>query len=163
MLNTIGSIASIIGTLVAFGTIIYAICIDKKLTNFSKKVLFNTRVTPLKKDFDKNISNLNRLFNDYANQKPVIIAELNLILANIRSITPKLPNQKNEEFKGLDKRISGILKGQLVEIVDYGNKNRVQKLFSQSQFDLDNLWVVYGELSYFSKVLDNLIKDKKIT
>ncbi|MCR1025777.1 hypothetical protein NQT66_13220 [Cellulophaga baltica] len=163
MLNDTGSVASIIGTMIAIGTILYAIVIDNKLTSFSKRVLFNTRVTPLKKDFDKNISELNKLFIDYQNQKEMILTELNFILANIRGITPKLPDEIVKEFKDLDNKISNIINGKLVDKIDYGDKNMLQKYFIQNQYDLDSLWSIYGDLSYFSKVLDNLIKDKKIS
>ena len=109
-INLFGSVASIIGTIISIGTLIYAILINGKIKRITKRVLFNTRVSPIQKELEKSTSKISRLMNNYSDKKDEIKTELSLCKASIKGIIPKLPNENQSEFKDVESHINSILK-----------------------------------------------------
>ena len=145
MINSIGSIASIIGALISL-YLIYA------LRKIHKHFLFKARFPELKKSLSNKASKLIELFQEFDNNKPEIKHTLRLIETILKNLEKKLHGEYKSSVSNLK-----------MEITKFNNSNsKLNKfLYNYVPITTDNVWEIYSKLQALIEELNQKLKDSK--
>jgi hypothetical protein len=91
MLDKISAYCSVAGLIISLGTFIYAVFIEKRIRDFERKVLFNTRIPTLVNNLKQQHSELYKNLNSKNERK--IKETINFCKTIIEDISPKLPGK----------------------------------------------------------------------
>jgi len=156
MLDLISDYCSILGFAISILTFGYAFFIEKKVREFRKNVLFNTRVPDLAKNLKYYNSQLSRDLNE--KNERAIKETINLCKAVIGDINSKLPRDLNKQGT----KIKKVFRKQHKSDFQLTDKKSPTWKFWISVTTLDDLWDTYSDLNAWITRIDNLVKDKKI-
>lgn len=145
MINSIGSIASIIGALISL-YLIYA------LRKIYKHFLFKARFPELKKSLSNKASKLIELFKEFDNNKPEIKHNLRLIETILKNLEKKLHGECKRSVSNLK-----------MEIAKFNNSNsKLNKILNNYvPITTDNVWEIYSKLQALIEELNQKLKDSK--
>jgi len=161
MIGYLGSWSSIIGLIISFITLVFAFFINRKVKKIKKRVMFNTRITPLLKDLKSYTRNINQLYQDFGENTNELKVEMAKCRVQLESVVPKLQNEHKGEFKSLILFLNNIQKYKL------GNKPEGFKQIwyrKKTVFKThEDIWELYVMLIACVNKLDNLISASKKT
>jgi hypothetical protein len=156
LFTLISDISSILGLLLTICTLIYALLIDRRVKNFEKSVLFNTRIPILTIILKQHHSQLSKDLN--AKDERKIRETINLCRTIVEDINPKLPTSLSRQGNKLKRK----LKKQYIAIFELENEKTIKWKFWITVITMNKLWVSYDSLNSLITRIDNLQKDKKI-
>jgi len=156
MLNIISNYCSVLGFIISLGTFVYAIFIEKRVRNFEKTVLFNTRIPILIDDLKRHTSELLRDLSTQNEKK--IKQSLNFCKTIVEVITPKLPNELSKSSA----KVKKSLEKQYQSTFQLKNKKITNRKFWITITTVDDLWTSYNDLNSLITKIDYLKEDKKI-
>jgi hypothetical protein len=157
MLNTISNYCSVLGFVVSVLTFGYAFFIEKRVRDFEKKVLFNTRVPILTNDLKQYNFQLS---TDLGTKNERRIREtINLCKTIIEDINPKLAGELEKQCSKIKKTLIKQYKSDF----QLDNKKAINWKFWVSVITLDDLWESYDKLDSLITRIDNFKEDQKIT
>lgn len=154
-----------IASILAIATFIYAIWIERKLEEFKKRVLFNTRVAHLVDDLNKENSSLSKLLEQVSEQERELKVVFFRISSTLDDLRPKLPRSLQQNVDGINStffRRGKFFKNRNVTFV---SGNKPQKGWHQlflvyyNEADLEDLYAKIDALTYR---IENSIKDNEI-
>lgn len=159
-IDIIGNWSSIIALGISFLTLCYAFFINRKVINIKKRVMFNTRVSPLLKDFKSYSLKIMQLYEEFDGNKNELKVEIAKCRVQLESIVSKIPNDQKKEFETQISKLKRAQKSTLGEQpVNFQQKWYKRKILFKSK---DDIWEIYVGLIACANKLDNLIKDKTI-
>ncbi|SHG68411.1 hypothetical protein [Flavobacterium defluvii] len=148
-----------IGFIITIFTAIKVFFLDKRISDFNKKHLFQTRSQGHISDLKKISKNISDLISDFDNKKTELKIEVKKSEEVAKSIKKKLPKKDIKNTKSLIKEAVKIEK--LPE--NLANLNTTQKLLNYiidiSEFNEDTMNDYYVKLSGLITSLEELKKD----
>ena len=160
-LSDIGSYCSVLGLGVSLITLVYAFFIDQKIVRLRRQFLFNTRASSILKDLkEANTSLLDLLGRDYVSKEDDIKRVLISCRALLNSLASKAPTENKVALNRLAKRIELITNAKFGDAS--GRLKVLRRIFGKDKWNKSDLWKMYYDITYQIKVIENLVKDKKI-
>lgn len=155
-LNSSGSVASIIGTVISIAVLIQAIIVKSEIKKLQARHLFKIRSPQHLKKLDNYLSNLNTLLQDFSNNGDNIESTLSCVNAELKSLANKT------EDKDILKQIKKSLRMNS-SILIRGLSCRFTGLCSFYPFraNRESVWKSYKHLQFTHTMLLNLIEDNK--
>ena len=154
--NSIGIIASILGTLISVIILIQSLIVKNEIKKLQAKHLFKFRAPQHLQNIDTHLSNINVLLRDYKNNGKEIETVLSCANAELKSIANKtLDTETSKQILKSIKMNSSILqRGLSCRYIGFWSNYPIRANY-------ESVWKAYKHLQFTHTMLQNLIEDNK--
>lgn len=142
----IGTIGSIIGTVISIVSVIFNIVIYSQTKSIKDQFLSKARLPESTKELTDLASSISSNFNNWEDNKDLIYSELAKTKGLIENLSPKLDKKEQKVAKNILVKLNPSKKFTKVSIVNLSE---------------DQVWEVYCETQQLIVQLNELIKDGK--